>query len=82
MFIHQQAAISLLKASPGKEFEYTLRYPGNGTYVFVIDGKISIGGQEPGRRDAMGISGTDAFSLSAKEDSFILFLEVPLNENE
>jgi redox-sensitive bicupin YhaK (pirin superfamily) len=80
LFIHQKAAISLAKPGTGKELRYTNRYKGNGNYVFLIDGKIKIGDQVIGKRDALGISETDEFSLVALEDSFVLILEVPMEQ--
>lgn len=79
LFIHQQAAISLSKPRQGTVLDYKNIYPGNGTYVFVIEGKVSLNGNILGRRDAMGVWDTEVFSVKAEEDAFLLFLEVPMN---
>ena len=79
LFIHQKAAVSLSRPIAGKTLTYANRYPGNGTYVMLIEGKISIDENTLEKRDAIGIWDTEEFSLRAEEDSFVLFLEVPMN---
>jgi len=44
----------------------------------VIDGEGNIAGQDLSKRDALGIWDTQSFSISAKKDSRILLLEVPM----
>jgi redox-sensitive bicupin YhaK (pirin superfamily) len=78
LFIHQKAAISLSKPSAGTKLTYTNSYAGNGTYVMLINGSISIGDQLLSDRDAIGVWDINEFSVEAKEDSFVLFLEVPM----
>jgi redox-sensitive bicupin YhaK (pirin superfamily) len=79
LFIHQKAAISLSKPTSGTSLTYKNRYPGNGVYVMLIDGKISIDNTVFDSRDSMGIWDVEEFGLEAREDSFVLFLEVPMN---
>lgn len=52
--------------------------PGNGVYIFLIEGKIKVEGEEISRRDGMGIYDTDSFKLETTEDSHILLIEVPM----
>jgi redox-sensitive bicupin YhaK (pirin superfamily) len=79
LFIHQKAAISLSKPTAGTRLTYINRYPGNGTYVMLISGKISVERNPLGARDAVGIWDVDKFTFKAEEDSFVLFIEVPMN---
>ncbi len=79
LFIHQKAVLSLSKPSAGKKLSYSMHYPGNGMYVFMIEGKADVEGTLLMQRDALGLWDTDSISLQAKENSFILFLEVPMN---
>ena len=79
LFIHQKAVLSLSKPSAGKKLSYSMHYPGNGMYVFMIEGKADVEGTLLMQRDALGLWDTDSISLLAKENSFILFLEVPMN---
>ena len=79
LFIHQQAAVSLSRPRSGSVLDYHNIYPGNGTYVFVIEGRITLNGNILDRRDAMGVWDTEVFSVKAEEDAFVLFLEVPMS---
>jgi len=78
LYIHQKAVLSLSKSSKGKKLEYQMHYPSNGIYVFLIEGKAVIGETTLLRRDAIGVWETDRLSVKAEEDSFILFIEVPM----
>lgn len=76
--ILQQAFISQAQLSPHSPCTYTLQKTGQGVYVFVVNGTISVAGEKLGRRDALGISGTDSLYIAAAEPSTILLIEVPL----
>ena len=78
LFIHQKAAISLSRPTAGTSLTYKNLYPGNGVYVMVIEGKISIENTISERRDSSGIWDAEEFIFEAKEGSFVLFLEVPM----
>jgi len=79
IFIHQKAAVSLSKPQAGTELTYMNKYTGNGTYVMLVNGKVSIADQTLTERDALGIWDTESFRFKAAEDSFVMFIEVPMN---
>jgi redox-sensitive bicupin YhaK (pirin superfamily) len=79
LFIHQKAVLSLSQLAKGESADYQLHHPGHGVYVFVIEGKANLAGQQLLRRDALGVSETDTFRIESMDDCFILFLEVPMN---
>ncbi|MCK7529160.1 MAG: hypothetical protein MZV64_72210 [Ignavibacteriales bacterium] len=58
---------------------YKIHTKGNGVYLFLIEGKISVGDETLSKRDGIGIWDTDEFSITANEDSQILLIEVPMN---
>jgi redox-sensitive bicupin YhaK (pirin superfamily) len=76
--INQDAYVSSAHFDAGKTFEYELHSPKNGVYIFVVDGLVSVVGEELGPRDAIGISEESRVSVSCKESSKILVFEVPL----
>jgi len=78
LFIHQKAVLSLSDVSKGREIVYDLHYPGNGVYIFLIEGKIDVGGTLLLKRDGLGVEGAKEIPFMAREDSFVLFLEVPM----
>jgi redox-sensitive bicupin YhaK (pirin superfamily) len=79
LFIHQKAVISLGKPSKGAELEYKAEYPGNGVYIFVIDGRIAIGQDFLSKRDALGVPEPGTIKIRTIEDAYVLFIEVPMN---
>lgn len=77
--IHQDAWISRTNPEAGKSIDYDIKREGNGAYIFVIDGKVQVDGQELNKRDALGISGFDKFTIEATEDSDVLIFDVPMS---
>lgn len=78
VWINQDAYFSLSNPEKGKSLEYTVNTPGNGVYVFVVEGAVSVNGAELNKRDGMGVYATDRFTFEATEDSEVLLMEVPL----
>lgn len=76
--INQDAWIWRTQLDTAKSLELTPHHKGNGFYVFLIEGSISVNGTTLNRRDAMGISDTGHMDLKAAEPSDILILEVPM----
>ena len=77
--IHQDARISRIDLDKNIEFNYTLKSKDHGVYSILISGEISVESKSLERRDAIGISESSDFSIQAKQDSEILFIEVPMN---
>ena len=80
MWVNQDAYFSMGKFEPGKEIDYEIHTPRNGAYIMVIEGSISIDGDELKRRDAIGIYDTDKVNIKILEqETEILIIEVPMN---
>lgn len=79
LWIHQDAYIAMYNLPKADEFSYPVNKPGNGVFVYLIEGKISVGGNELGKRDAIACTETDLVQLHGIEDSKVLFIEVPMN---
>jgi len=77
--INQDAVLSLSHLQQGKSVDYKLHFQGNGVYLFVIDGDITIEGTRFKKRDAAGIDHFNEFEVSANSDSKLLAIEVPMN---
>jgi len=78
LWINQDAWFSLADLDSDSNLQYDIRNVGNGAYVFVLDGSITIGRQELSKRDAMGIHGTGSFEIAAKTEAKILVIDVPM----
>jgi len=79
LMVHQQTWFSLASLEKDKSLEYTVRGKGNGVYVFVIEGEANIAGVDVLKRDGLGITEAEKFSVNAKADSEILLMELPMN---
>ncbi len=77
-WIHQDAWISINKPSKGNDIIYPIKKDGNGVYIMVINGTITVDGNKLSNRDAIGVYNTKDVSIFVNEDSEILFLDVPM----
>ena len=76
--IHQDAWFSLGKFDKGFSTSYRLNKKENGLYAFVIEGEVTVGGQQLQRRDGLGITDTDQLEILANSDAELLLMEVPM----
>ncbi|NVO20262.1 MAG: pirin family protein [Bacteroidetes bacterium] len=79
LWIHQDGWISITRLPSGSEIEYNLFKPGNLAFVFMINGKAGISGQVAGKRDAVGVSDANSFTISSIAESEVLIIEIPEN---
>jgi redox-sensitive bicupin YhaK (pirin superfamily) len=80
MWIHQDAWFHLGEFNEETTVKYSIQKNGNGVYVFVIEGEGSVLDKNLSKRDALGIWEADSFSITAKKNSKILLLEVPMQQ--
>lgn len=78
LWIYQQAYLNLGIFTAGQTIDYKVNIPGNGAYLFLIEGQLEIEGQIINERDAFGIIDFDNFKINTKADSKILIIEVPM----
>lgn len=78
VWINQDAWFSLANLDEGKELEYTFNDKANGTYVFLLEGEISVDEELLNRRDAIGVYDTDSLVVKATRASKVLLIEVPM----
>ena len=78
LWLNQDAYLSLTNLEKSKSLNYKIHTKGNGVYLFLVDGKISIEDNVLMKRDGIGIWDTEEFSITANEDSHILSIEVPM----
>ncbi len=77
--INQKAFISRTDLELGSTLSYEVNIPGNGVYLFVLEGKIEVGEHTLDARDAIGLWEFDSIELKAGEDSQVLAIEVPMS---
>jgi redox-sensitive bicupin YhaK (pirin superfamily) len=76
--INQDARFSLVDLDAGKSINYSSKWENSGVYLFVIEGSVNAAGESLAKRDAVGVSESRDFSITAQTDSKLLAIEVPL----
>jgi quercetin 2,3-dioxygenase len=79
VWIHQNAWFHLGTFDAGRKATYKLKGgTGQGVYVFVLNGEVSVDGQKLGPRDGYGIweVGQLQFTMNAKTE--LLLMEIPM----
>lgn len=79
LWINQDARFSLTNLQAGAAINYTNAFKNNGVFLVVINGSVEVGGQQLNKRDALGISETENFTVSASEDAELLAIEIPMS---
>lgn len=80
VWIHQDAWFHIGRFDKNFATTYTWKKQGNGVYVFVIKGDITVNGTALNERDGSGIWNTDSMSIQANSaDAELLIIEVPMH---
>jgi len=79
LWINQDARFAMANLDAGKELTYSNAFKGNGVFLVVIKGSVKVNEQQLNKRDALGISDADSFTVTASEDAELLAIEVPMN---
>jgi quercetin 2,3-dioxygenase len=78
LWINQDSYFSLANLDKGTAVTYNVKHKGNGLYIFVLEGSVEAAGEKLDRRDAAGVEETDSVEITAKENSELLLIEVPM----
>lgn len=78
VWINQDAWLSLANLSKNKSATYLIRKEGNGVYAFILNGNVTISGQDLEPRDGLGIWETDSLTIQAGTDAEILLIDIPM----
>lgn len=78
VWIHQDAWFHLGKFDKDFATEYNFKKQGNGLYVFVLNGDVTVNEQALNRRDGFGIWNTDKVTIKANSEAEFLLMEVPM----
>lgn len=78
VWIHQNAWFHMADLDEKKSLSYELKDPTNGLFLFVIEGRVQLGNEQLGRRDAIGFWETPLFELNALENAQLLLMEIPM----
>lgn len=76
--IHQDAWFHLSKLDKGQTLKYDFKKQGNGLYVFLLRGELTVNEVVLQERDGLGVWETQLATLNASEDAEVLLMEVPM----
>jgi redox-sensitive bicupin YhaK (pirin superfamily) len=76
--INQDAYFSIIPISQ-QEVTYQTKIPGQGIYLFVLEGEIILNGTKINRRDGVELTEEHRISIKAEGDAEVLLIEIPLN---
>ena len=79
VWIHQDAWFHLADFDAGFAADYQVKKPGNGVYVFVLEGEVTVAGQSLKQRDGLGVWETGSFSVQASANARLLLMDVPMS---
>lgn len=77
--IHQNARFYLANFEAGHGDEYHIKAEGNGLYIFVIEGDITVDAQKLNRRDGYGVWDTESVYIKADSNAKILLMDLPMS---
>jgi redox-sensitive bicupin YhaK (pirin superfamily) len=75
--INQDSTFAMGEFDAGQELTYVIKTPGNGAYLFLLDGSVNINGTLLNKRDALGVYDTSSFTIKTQDHSRLLIIEVP-----
>jgi quercetin 2,3-dioxygenase len=79
LWINQQAWFSMTKTDKDATLNYELRDEKNGIYLFIIEGTLNFENLSLNRRDGIGLWDLQELEMTAKKDTEILIMEIPIN---
>ncbi len=78
LWINQDATFSIGDFDAGKQIKYDVKIPGNGAYIFIIEGAAVVDGTTLNKRDALGVEDTGSITIDTQAKSRILIMEIPM----
>ena len=78
VWIHQDAWFYMADFDANFNKTYSIKKAGNGVYLMVISGTITVDGQELNTRDAIGITDFETTNITAKTAAKFLIMDIPM----
>ncbi len=78
LWINQDATFSIGEFEAGKTINYEIKNPGNGAYLFVLEGVVKTGDNILNKRDALGVYDTSSITIDTQANTRLLIIDVPM----
>jgi redox-sensitive bicupin YhaK (pirin superfamily) len=79
VWIYQNAWFHLANLDAGFKTDYQIKSKGNGVYIFVLSGEVTVNNQPLKTRDGFGIWDVESITINAGSPSELLLMEVPMH---
>ncbi len=79
VWINQDAWFHLGNLKEGFSTDYLIKQKGNGVYVFVLEGDVTVNNQKLNKRDGYGIWDIEKLEIAADTNAEVLLIEVPMS---
>ena len=78
LWINQDATFLMGSFDAQKEIIYDIKKPGNGVYIFVLEGIVKINNTLVNKRDALGVYDTSSITIEPTAECRLLIMDVPM----
>jgi redox-sensitive bicupin YhaK (pirin superfamily) len=78
LWINQDATFSIGDFEAGETIKYTIKTPGNGAYIFLIEGSVKINGIQLNKRDAIGVYDKSSLFIETEALTRLLIIDIPM----
>jgi redox-sensitive bicupin YhaK (pirin superfamily) len=78
LWLNQDTTFSMGDFDAEKKIDYAIKTPGNGVYVFVLEGSVKIADKQLNKRDAIGVYDCKSFEIETNYKTSLLLIEVPM----
>lgn len=78
VWIHQNAWFHMGELEEGVETTYQIKSENNGVYAFILEGEVTIEGEDLSKRDGYGVWESDKIRIKANKNAKILLMDVPM----
>lgn len=78
VWIHQKAWLHLGYFEDGSQATYTIKQPGNGVYLFLLEGSIQVGSDVLNSRDALAIQDASQIVITVEKTASMVLIDVPM----
>jgi quercetin 2,3-dioxygenase len=81
VWINQDAWFYLGSLKKDFSTTYLVKKKDNGSYIFVLEGEVTVAGKKLSKRDGLEVWDTEDFLIEAGTDAEILVMDIPMNLN-
>lgn len=78
VWAHQDAWWYMGNFTSGHTESYSVKKAGNGVYIFVLEGSLTVENQRLKPRDGFGVWDTGTLAITADSDARVLVMDVPM----